>query len=292
MTTNTYTTPYEHTSDATFRAWVQALHNAMTGAGLTQTADTGQFNFASATRPGINTSAAPLIYQFSDTLQATYPVFIKLTPGTGGGAAIPRLLLQVGTSTNGASTLTGTTSTDVICSGSNTITSTVSNYTTYVCVLPGHVGVCWKNASTLSATIAQAFFAVSRSVDSAGANNGDGVTIYRGSTSFVYVQPLSFTTGVGNNNNGYCLIGNGVTSSFVGSDTQVYKHYSAYPRMRPNPYMLTLITAEYPLNTLFSATPVGSLSHDYISLPGIVAVSAGSYGANTTTAHCIAMVWE
>lgn len=100
------------TNDADFQAWVTAVHNAIAAlGGVVQTADTGQINPATVTRPGTNTSAGYEIWRFNDALQAIAPFFIKLEYGIGGTATHPSMWLTVGTGTDGAGTLTGNVST-------------------------------------------------------------------------------------------------------------------------------------------------------------------------------------
>lgn len=94
--------------DATFRQWAQGIHNALVAVGMVQTADTGQINLATAARPGaLNTAAGYEIFRFSDALQATAPVFIKIEYGVGGALDRPSIAVTVGTGTNGAGTLSG-----------------------------------------------------------------------------------------------------------------------------------------------------------------------------------------
>lgn len=94
--------------DADFQAWVQGIHNALAALGtLTQTADTGQINPATVVKPAANAVAGYEVWRFSDTLQATVPVFIKIEYAGGSPATRPNLYVTVGSGSNGAGTLTG-----------------------------------------------------------------------------------------------------------------------------------------------------------------------------------------
>src|SRR5258708_4276170 len=92
-------------TNADVQAWCEGIHTALIGAGLVQTADTGQLNLATAVRPSVNTAAGYEIFRFSDTLQSTTPVFIKIEYGIGTVADRPALWMTSSGTTNGAGTL-------------------------------------------------------------------------------------------------------------------------------------------------------------------------------------------
>lgn len=97
----------EVTNDAEFRAWAQAIHDVLTASGLTQTADAGQINIATALRPAINAFAGYEVWRFNDALQATAPLFVKLRYGISGIATRTSLEVTVGKGSDGNGTLTG-----------------------------------------------------------------------------------------------------------------------------------------------------------------------------------------
>jgi hypothetical protein len=123
------TTQHSHatpTDDATYRAWGLAISNAIqaSGSGLVKTTDTGQVDWTTATRPYTTSSTGSSvthyeIYKFNDTLQTTSPVFLRIgygnAYGTSSAAFTVAMSIQIGTSTNGAGTLTGKTSTLALC---------------------------------------------------------------------------------------------------------------------------------------------------------------------------------
>jgi hypothetical protein len=96
-------------TDASFRLWINEIHNSLIAFGWTQTSDTGQINFSTVTRAtAINIDQGYAIYQMGDSLQSSCPVFMKLIFGTGGTADRPGLKLQVCIGgTDGAGVLTG-----------------------------------------------------------------------------------------------------------------------------------------------------------------------------------------
>lgn len=98
-------------STATFRAYGASFKAAFIAAGLVQTADTGQVDWATVNvpaDPGGNTfaSAGYEIWQWADPAQATQPVFIKMEYGKYGAVARPASRFTVGKGTNGTGTVT------------------------------------------------------------------------------------------------------------------------------------------------------------------------------------------
>lgn len=291
MTTNTYNTPIAHTNDADFRAWYQALETALIAVGLSLTADTGQVNTATMVRPATNAYAGYRILQFNDTLQATAPIIIKLEPGTGSVATYPSLRISVGVATDGAGTLTGTlkTATMLCLKSTAALISTVNNYPTYVCGIEGYTGVGFKLEAQASSGLGG--FHICRSCDSSGAPTADGVTLYGAVGGNVVAQCLSFSanTVYAAANTNYCLVPMSMTSSVVGLDVQAYKHYAPAPRVRCNPFLLTIHAGDVTIGTNFTQTPIGATSHNYLSLGTGGGASAGAGGGSN---FGLAMVYE
>lgn len=92
--------PTQGNSDANYRAFVQFISNAMEAGGIIKTADTGQINPVTATGAG----GGYEIRRFSDDLQATAPVFIKIEYLY---AASMYARFTIGTGSNGAGAITG-----------------------------------------------------------------------------------------------------------------------------------------------------------------------------------------
>jgi hypothetical protein len=83
---------------------------ALTPSGAMPTADTsadsGQVNFgALPVAIATSTKAGFEIYQLTDSLQAAYPVFIRVDYGMGGSTGNPQIWLQSGSATNGSGTI-------------------------------------------------------------------------------------------------------------------------------------------------------------------------------------------
>jgi hypothetical protein len=94
---------------AHFNAWGQGISNGILAAGLTKTADTGQINWGTnATIPSTTSQTIGYeVWQFTDALQSTAPVYVRLGYGSNGSqASTPQITVTVGTATNGAGTIT------------------------------------------------------------------------------------------------------------------------------------------------------------------------------------------
>lgn len=106
MATVTWNVANDASSDATWRTWGSAFHTALAGLGtLVQTADSGQANWATATRsPG-----AYEMWAMADALQSSAPYYIRFLFDQSANA--PRVWISIGTGTDGAGNLTGNVST-------------------------------------------------------------------------------------------------------------------------------------------------------------------------------------
>ncbi len=98
------------TDTTTFRAWGTAFAAALEAAGLIKTADTGQIDWATVTfATSTSVSRGYEIRRFNDTLQATKPIFVKITYGNPAAAGGVSLNVQFGVGSNGTGSLTGST---------------------------------------------------------------------------------------------------------------------------------------------------------------------------------------
>lgn len=296
MSTNNYSTVLEHSNNATFRAWGSALAAALAAVGLTQTADTGQINWTTVTRPGANTAAGYEIWRFNDTLQATAPIFIKIEYGTGNSTTSPGIWITVGTGSNGSGTITGQSSTRTQCTRNSVPASSVTPYPTYVCynATEGFLGVMFKAGGQGVGSWGQGFFAVARNVNQDdGDTNGTGCSVYTGNTGTnpCALQPIRFTATAATylNNENFCVVPNLQTSSLVGSDNQAYMHFTINPQVLVVKQLCTIISAEVPLGNTFTATMVAD-AKTYIGFgsngPG------GNVSGGTIQDRTVAMLWE
>jgi hypothetical protein len=98
------------TTDAHFRANCSFIHDLLvTTGGWVQTADTGQINFGTVTRPVAgNVKQGYAVYRMNDALQATAPLFLKIFFGTASTANSFGIWLVLGTGSDGTGTINGT----------------------------------------------------------------------------------------------------------------------------------------------------------------------------------------
>jgi hypothetical protein len=291
MAVEFWSTPMNHLNDAGFQAWATELFDKLTSAGLVQTTDTGQLAYpVVASRPATNTPAGYWIFRFNDSRQATSPIFIKLEVGSSPSSNQPGFWLTVGTGSDGAGALTGVTTPRT--QSSPFTNNTATNWPSYVCVTEGFFGMAWKINAHSTAGFPTMTIGIGRSVGSNGLPNDDGFTVYflssSSSTNPVWavsnVTNSVITSNVANTN----LVALAVSSSVVAATPQVYKHYTAYPRMQPNPWFLTCRSeAEIPQFNQFRATAVGSVQRNYVAL-GV----KGSGPGNSLAGTHMAMVYE
>lgn len=95
-------------TDTDFRNWGKGVSDAFTAVGFVKATDTGQVDWATQTKPvSVSTYPCYEIRRFNDSLQSTYPVYVKVEYGCGTVASYPALRLTVGKSTDGAGTIGG-----------------------------------------------------------------------------------------------------------------------------------------------------------------------------------------
>lgn len=102
----TYNTLVNNAGTAAGYADFGARQSAVIRTAMARSADTGQVNWATVTTmPGTGVRDYE-VYAFTDTLQSTRPIYVRIDYG-GNPSAIPLMQVWVGTATNGAGTLSG-----------------------------------------------------------------------------------------------------------------------------------------------------------------------------------------
>lgn len=292
MTTSTYSTVIDHSNDAGFRAWGSELSTALSAVGLVQTADTGQINWTTVTRPGGNTAAGYEVYRFDDALQGTAPIYFKLEYGTSSTATIPQLWLTVGTGANGAGSITGSLVARTVFAVTPGVPNAAVPYPSYICYVDGHLSVCCKTGAGTSGSNSGMFFHIGRTTDDAGADTEDGLVVYYKVANNTYhaQQCRLFASGSTNTlaASTFCHVPGLMTASMVGSDIQVFKNYAAFPLVRPNIGVVTVITAEVPAGNTISVAAVGSTPRTYIS----IGQAGYGCGVSSSSNYCAAILWE
>jgi hypothetical protein len=230
MATATFSVPAQITSDAEFRTWGSSINTALAALGLVQTADTGQINWTTVTKPTAATTFAGYeIWRFADSLQATAPVFIKIEYGTGSsGASWHGLAVTVGSGTNGAGTITGQVGTrKVMSTGSNSATA----YNTHLSGATNRLQMCLNSGGDQQ--VLGILVAIERSKDATGVDDGTGISTFLcgapGGTSSQVSQDqfIPFVGAVPAVETGPCVAmpGNAVTSAVFGADVGVFPHF-------------------------------------------------------------------
>lgn len=199
-TLNSATLVSNNASDAIFRAWSKFISDVF-ALGWTDTAATGEINFATVTAPaGASASQGFKVYRMNDTLQATKPVFIKIEFGSGAAAAIPSIWVTIGTTHDGAGTIGGT----ILLARlqiSSTANSAVVQTDSYGSAANNRVCFgMWLNSANIPL-----WFSLERTKDSTGADTNEGLLFnYGWSTTkavsatlmFVGTQPPQQTNGL------------------------------------------------------------------------------------------------
>lgn len=163
---------------AAVKAWITAADAMLVASGLTRTADTGQLDIGAipAASQTMGISYGYTVYAFSDSLQGSAPIIIRIDWGTGyyNNPSHPGVKITVGSRTNGGGTHVGArSSTHVIFSYHNLATEAVcrayhgDGFVAFH--VPGPVG----NTSNACGI----FFAVERFRDAAGNARADGFVV-------------------------------------------------------------------------------------------------------------------
>lgn len=285
MTTSTFTTAISHAATANFRAWGLELSNALTTVGFIKSADTGQINWATVTRPAVNTSGGYEIRYLNDSLHGTAPIYMKIEYGTNTtGAAYPAMWITIGTGSNGSGTITGT----IIAREENVLgiyplDSAVATKTSFVCMVTGCVWIAFKckNRATYYPVFS---WMLSRTWNSSGAATADGLIFYRPNTNgvtyntycTVYMFGSAYTestdpgsTGIYGGQCSFMPYGMLNKATIVGGtpgDYQVARHYTVTPTIAPLvPIVDCSIADGVAQGTTFTCTTVGATSHTFIA---------------------------
>lgn len=176
MATLTGTTAPDVLTLASYRKWVQFVHDAFLAMGWVKTADTGQADPATIALPGTaaNTYTGFEIFRMNDVLQATAPVFVKVEYGRGGATVnAASVAVTVGRGTDGAGVIIGVLFLRTMVNA----TTTGGSATEYPCYASGDTGsICLAMWPVLSGN-STFLFAIERSRDTGGASTADALLI-------------------------------------------------------------------------------------------------------------------
>lgn len=183
MATSTAALVNNIVGDAEFRTVGSTIAAKLGLLGWVQTADTGQINWTTVTWPLANTTKAGYeIWRMADTLQATAPIYMKISYGRGSSATNFSLWVQFGTGSSGAGALTGTLSTEYQASIGSSDTAGVTS----TCYFSGDTNrlcmVLWGNNPTASGARV-IVISIERKKDATGADVAGGLYIHVGSAT-------------------------------------------------------------------------------------------------------------
>lgn len=292
MTTSTFTSPMDSDTDANFRAWGSQISAQLAAVGLTQTADTGQINWTTASISGYPGIVGYEIWRFNDAAQAAAPVFAKVGYGADG-AANPHMSLTVGNATDGAGTITGALKSNQLgLTQSITLGNAAPSYICYDATT-GFLGVALKIG--LGGANQGVGWAISRTNDTAGAVTTDGWTVQAcsspGSTSSCYTQCFSanFQTNTGNFSTSADLATwpYALSTSFAGGSIQAQPINALAPQIQVDAKKCVVLLAEVPTGTEFDLNVVGLTNKHFICVAGALGNIATGGGAYST-----AMLWQ
>lgn len=266
---------WSQANDASFRLWLAECEQMLQDCGLVRTADTGQIDPATATIPVANTTYAGYsVWRFDDSLQATAPVFLKCSYGRSNAAASVMFGLQVGTGSDGAGNLTGTTTSDLRNTVNGAIGTTGSGvYTSYAIHREGFAALFFKAEGGGTTTMSPIAFAIQRTVDNTGEPTADGLIVMRPYTQLnlnndaVHVR-LRFLPTIENSGTISSLtlgiVPGAITDSRVGLSPQVFPQWTMLPKQRPLMFTAASILDEVGAGAQFEMTIVGSAPRNYI----------------------------
>lgn len=295
------------TLDADYRTFCQGAHNALVSIGtLVQTADTGQLNLSTVTRPSIGTYAGYEIFRFNDALQATVPIFVKVEYGSSATAVtIPALGVTCGSGTDGAGNLTFAG--PRIYGGPGQATSWPRQWKPLLaCGNPSGFALSLNIDPTGSGNSYDAFLSVERTRDANGIATSDGWINCGGASGgsvgtggiSVHRAGVAGTALGGTGNTGPIALTRGVTG--LGTDVAIAQ--MIYWVGKPV-YGLSWVGVPYTemysnasncvVYCTFNASVLGS-THTYMVLNHNNSSTGipGSMFVNAAYDHCIAMLWE
>ena len=293
MTTVTFTTAINPTTNAGFQTACSELQSNLITAGLILTTDTGQINVATVNSPSPNGAPAGYnIFKLPDS-----SLYIKLEYKLDGYNTMS-FNIQVGEGSNGSGTLTGAISTSSGGGGNNYLGSTTTAYPTYICVTNGFFGLLYKVGSIIGGSTAGAFFAVSRTYNNTNtpSNLGYSVTVQPGQGSGMTKQfvrrasPATTYTKITANAGGVYIVPGNVASSLDAlGNYQSYTQWMVIPEVIPDLNLVGYVVSDLPNLTTFTSSIIGSYSHTYLTLGNNILGTAVN-GGNTT--YSTAMLWE
>lgn len=309
-TKQTISTNPQTGTDALFRAWGLAHSTALAAAGMVQTADTGQINWVTVLKPAAGVTAGYEVWRFADAMQATAPIFVKISYGIGAAAAANTASITavvVGTGSNGSGTITGAA--QIAPSATNpsmvsTVNATNANSASYICHPAGSLVLVTNQAG--NAGIVGTLLVIDRTRDTFGAATGVGACIWwtryvaAGAGVFVSCYGLNFSAGSATGPLPPVAVVPDAASTSPAGSVLMSRHYAQLPALGAVVACLTYLNGEVVALSEFDVVPMGLTSRHYLALGSASAQNAAANQGNTTANGAatnealatLAVVWE
>jgi hypothetical protein len=293
MTTASTATVVDHTSDAGFRAWASEVSTQLAAIGLVQTADTGQINLVTVTRPGTSTAGGYQIWRFADST-----LYMKIEYGTGTSATAPQMWITVGTGSNGTGTLTGQLSTRNIFTSNSAPTSTATLYTSRWCRIADAFSFHWKEGFASAGVVSGGLLVIGKTVDGTGAATTTGFAVLRAATATgpclqsVRTAATAVTFNEGGIANSPLMVfpGNPSASTTTGGNSQAYTMFIPTPDVQPFCWAAGVLNTELPRDTTMSVAMVGATTHTFCGTGQFQSTPFTGY--NVVATYGIAFIYE
>ena len=301
MTTSAFNTSWAVNTNAGFQAWGSELATAIQAVGFTKTSDTGQINWSTVATPTANNTVAGYeIYQFTDSLQSTSPIFFKVEYGSGpnhvaAASGYPMVWITVGKATDGAGNLMGVTTTRAttmgMSSASGGITSPSTTYPSYVCGDGSYLGVMTKVGGLTQyygAGDHGPHFMLGRPTNSSGAYVAGGVVVLTPNFTPVGVNVAATWTiqtlntapatavAYSNNAGQFALVPFAMTSSLISAG-----NFQCFPCYAMVPQVYALNWLAYGLNSETAQFSTVTMAIDGTTAQTYMMTGNVSYGAAT-----------
>ena len=283
-----------------FQVWATGVSALLTAAGLAKTADTGQIVTASVGYPaGVNTSAG---YEIRTISVSSGTLVAKITYERGAGTNC-RLGIIVGTSSDGAGTITGvlTTVKYTMAANATSMVSAIANVS-YASTWDG--GFALVLSPVAAATYYRQFIIVDCTCNSSGTLTTDGLFVATSQNSvaqpneaFAAATGYSSSLGVAATFPAWPLqipVGLApILPSAVASSKRLIsipRHYTPTPCYHKN--FLGVNGADSPSGQVFTASPFGT-SLTYLSVgAGWVGLGGAAIQSAATTLGGLAIRWN
>ena len=285
---------------AAWKTLFQDVHDNLLLAGLVQTATPGQLDIADVIAlPADGSYAGFVEYAFDDALQATTPIVIKLEYGCGieglypyGSGSVrsrtPRIRATVTCNGKTSSTFECPQSFQSSGSGTSQLTALGICYLVYN-PAQGFFGCVYGagsrnkpfidgNGSYYGATLT---LFVQRSTDAAGQPTAAGVSLYAPDLSTgqtvgslwasgvlqpAMIQDIDAATGALPARNDLALRLGGISNSMIGGEIQTQQIFSATPRLKPWPSIVSYNVDDVPAGTEFMLEVFPGAPQNFVAL--------------------------